>query len=118
MAIPLALLLSRRPRAARSLLYIASLVQTIPSLALLALLIPLVGLGKLPAILTLFLYSLLPIVRNTLTGLFSIDPLYRQVAQGIGLSPRARATAGSCLGAKKWDCLPPKTPPPCRRAAR
>lgn len=87
-AIPLALLLSRRPRAARSLLYVASLVQTIPSLALLALLIPLVGLGKLPAILALFLYSLLPIVRNTLTGLFSIDPLYRQVARGIGLSPR------------------------------
>lgn len=85
-AIPLALALSRRQRAARSLLYVAGLIQTIPSLALLALLIPLVGLGKLPAVIALFLYSLLPIVRNTLTGLFSIDPLYRQVAAGIGLS--------------------------------
>jgi osmoprotectant transport system permease protein len=87
-AIPLALSLNRRPRAARSLLYIAGLIQTIPALALLALLIPLVGLGKLPAIIALFLYSLLPIVSNTLTGLFSIDPLYRQVAAGIGLSER------------------------------
>jgi osmoprotectant transport system permease protein len=87
-AIPLALVLSRHHRAARTLLYITGLIQTIPSLALLALLIPLVGLGKLPAIIALFLYSLLPIVRNTLTGLFSIDPLYRQVAAGIGLSER------------------------------
>jgi osmoprotectant transport system permease protein len=87
-AIPLALVLSRHQRAARTLLYITGLIQTIPSLALLALLIPLVGLGKLPAIIALFLYSLLPIVRNTLTGLFSIDPLYRQVAAGIGLSER------------------------------
>ena len=87
-AIPLALILSRHPKAARSLLYTAGLIQTIPALALLALLIPLVGLGKLPAIIALFLYSLLPIVSNTLTGLFSIDPLYRQVAAGMGLSER------------------------------
>ncbi|MAT92670.1 MAG: ABC transporter permease [Halioglobus sp.] len=85
-AIPLALWLSRYERLARGLLYVTGLVQTIPALALLALLIPLVGLGELPAILALFLYSLLPIVRNTLTGLFSIDPLLRQVATGMGLT--------------------------------
>lgn len=85
-AIPLALLLSRHEKPARGLLYITGLVQTIPALALLALLIPLVGLGELPAVLALFLYSLLPIVRNTLTGLFSIDPLLRQVATGMGLT--------------------------------
>jgi osmoprotectant transport system permease protein len=85
-AIPLALLLSRYEQPARGLLYVTGLIQTIPALALLALLIPLVGLGELPAVLALFLYSLLPIVRNTLTGLFSIDPLLRQVATGMGLT--------------------------------
>ena len=87
-AIPLALLLARFPRAAKGLLYLTGLIQTIPALALLALMIPLVGLGELTAILALFLYSLLPIVRNTLTGLFNVDPLVRQVATGMGLTPR------------------------------
>jgi osmoprotectant transport system permease protein len=89
-AIPSALLLSRHERPARLLLYVTGLLQTIPSLALLALLIPLLGLGALPAIVALFLYSLLPIVRNTLTGLFSVDPLLRQVATGMGLTSRQR----------------------------
>jgi len=48
--------------------------------------IPLVGLGQLPAIIALFLYSLLPIVRNTLTGIFGVDPLLKQVATGMGLT--------------------------------
>lgn len=86
-AIPLALLVARQPRAAGTLLYITGLLQTIPALALLALLIPLVGLGQLPAVIALFLYSLLPIVRNTLTALFNIDPLLKQVARGLGLTP-------------------------------
>ncbi|WP_279244459.1 glycine betaine ABC transporter substrate-binding protein [Candidatus Litorirhabdus singularis] len=86
-AIPLTLTLARRQRAASALLYVTGLLQTIPALALLALLIPLVGLGELPAIIALFLYSLLPIVRNTLTALFNIDPLLKQVAAGLGLSP-------------------------------
>ena len=77
-------------RLARSLLYITGLIQTIPALALLALLIPLVGLGQTPAIIALFLYSLLPIVRNTLTGLFNVDPLVREVATGMGLTERQR----------------------------
>ena len=89
-AIPLALLVSRFDRLARSLLYITGLIQTIPALALLALLIPLVGLGQTPAIIALFLYSLLPIVRNTLTGLFNVDPLVREVATGMGLTERQR----------------------------
>ena len=89
-AIPAALLLSRHARLARALLYVTGLVQTVPALALLALLIPLVGLGELPAILALFLYSLLPIVRNTLSGLFSVDPLLREVATGMGMTPLQR----------------------------
>ena len=86
-ALPVAILLSRYRNAAKAVLYVAGLIQTIPSLALLALMIPLVGLGALPAIIALFLYSLLPIIRNTLTGLFSVDPLLKQVAMGMGLTP-------------------------------
>ena len=86
-AIPLALVLARHGRVARVTLYCTSLIQTIPGLALLALLIPVVGLGQVPAILALFLYSLLPIMRNTLTGIFNIDPLLKQVAMGMGLTP-------------------------------
>ncbi|MEM1112832.1 MAG: glycine betaine ABC transporter substrate-binding protein [Pseudomonadota bacterium] len=89
-AIPLSLVLSRYQQLSRALLYGAGLVQTIPALALLALLIPLVGLGELPAVLALFLYSLLPIVRNTLTGLFSVDPLLKEVATGMGLTDGQR----------------------------
>ena len=50
--------------------------------------IPVFGLGELPAIIALFLYSLLPIVRNTLTGILGVDPLLKQVAAGMGLTPR------------------------------
>jgi len=87
-AIPLALALAPFPPVARGFLYATGLLQTIPALALLALMIPLVGLGQLPAVTALFLYSLLPIVRNTLTGLFGVDPLLKQVATGIGLTRR------------------------------
>ncbi len=89
-AIPLALLLSRHTRLARGLLYVTGLIQTVPALALLALLIPLVGLGELPAVLALFLYSLLPIARNTLTGLFNVDPLVSRVATGMGFTDLQR----------------------------
>lgn len=85
-AIPAALTLARHQGIARGLLYVTGLIQTIPALALLALLVPIVGLGEVPAIIALFLYSLLPIVRNTLTGIFSVDPLLKQVATGMGLT--------------------------------
>ena len=64
----------------------AGLLQTIPSIALLALMIPLAGVGQVPAIIALFLYSLLPIARNTITALITIDPLLRRVTQALGLS--------------------------------
>ena len=85
-AIPLSLLVARLPRLARALQYVAGLVQTVPALALLALLIPFIGLGQGTAVLALFLYSLLPIVRNTLAGLFSVDPLLREVATSMGMT--------------------------------
>ena len=85
-AIPLALAVSRLPRFASALQYTAGLIQTIPALALLALMIPFLGLGQVTAIIALFLYSLLPIVRNTLAGLFSVDPLLKDVAASMGMT--------------------------------
>ncbi len=74
----------------RSSVYIAGLLQTIPSIALLGLMIPLLGIGTLPAIVALFLYSLLPILRNTVTALAGVDPVVRHVAVAIGLNEAER----------------------------
>ena len=82
----LALLVYRQPRLSRAILYAAGLIQTIPSIALLALLIPVAGIGERPAILALFLYSLLPIVRSAITALLTIDPLLRRVSLALGLT--------------------------------
>ncbi len=90
LALPLALYLSQYRRAAAVAVYLAGLLQTIPSLALLAILVPLLGLGQVPAILALFLYSLLPIIRNTLAGIHSVDPLLKDVAEGMGLTSLQR----------------------------
>ena len=72
------------PWLSKPIAYIAGLLQTIPSLALLALMVPIFGIGKLPAIIALFLYSLLPIIRTTVTALTNVDPLLVQVAEGTG----------------------------------
>jgi osmoprotectant transport system permease protein len=90
LAIPLGVLIYHYSGAAKPLLYLAGLLQTIPSIALLALMIPVFGIGVVPAIVALFLYALLPILRNTATALFSIDPLLKKVATGIGLTPWQR----------------------------
>ena len=71
---------------ARTVVYVAGLLQTIPSIALLALMIPLFGIGMVPAIMALFLYSLLPIIRNCVTALSTSDPMLIRVAEGMGLS--------------------------------
>jgi len=75
-------------RLADGFLYFTGLLQTIPSIALLALLIPLVGVGQTPAIIALFLYSLLPIARSTITAMLAIPPSYRQVAAAMAMSHR------------------------------
>jgi len=85
-SIPLGILIYIYSSASRPVLYFTGLLQTIPSIALLALMIPLFGIGVVPAIVALFLYALLPILRNTAIGLFSIDPLLKKVATGIGLT--------------------------------
>lgn len=82
----LAVLVYRSEGLSRSVLYVAGLLQTIPSIALLALLIPFAGVGQKPAVIALFLYSLLPIVRNAITALITIDPLLRRVAAALGMT--------------------------------
>lgn len=85
-AIPLGALVYRLGGMSRPVLYIAGVLQTIPSIALLAFMIPLFGIGAKPAIAALFLYSLLPILNNTATALLSIDPVLRKVSVGMGLT--------------------------------
>jgi osmoprotectant transport system permease protein len=88
-AIPLGITAARRPRLGQLVLAVVGVVQTIPSLALLVFMIPLFGIGTVPACVALFLYSLLPIVRNTAAGLTDISPPLRESAEALGLSPRA-----------------------------
>jgi osmoprotectant transport system permease protein len=89
--IPLGVWAARTPRAAQPILSIVGVIQTIPSLALLAFLIPLLGsIGTWPALVALFLYSLLPIVRNTHSGLADVAPGLRDSALALGLPAGAR----------------------------
>ncbi len=82
----LAVLVYRHRLFSNLFLQFTGLMQTIPSIALLALLIPLVGVGEAPAIIALFLYSLLPIARNTITAIQAIPPGYRQVAAAMAMT--------------------------------
>lgn len=88
--VPLGVLATRSRLLATVTLAGAGLLQTIPSLALLAFLIPLLGIGQYPALVALFLYSLLPIVRNTFTGLSTIPPNLAEAAEALGLSRGAQ----------------------------
>lgn len=85
-AIPLGILVSRNKRVSNFVIGITSLLQTIPSLALLAIMVPLVGVGRLPAILALVIYSLLPILRNTVLGIESVDENIMDAAKGMGMN--------------------------------
>jgi osmoprotectant transport system permease protein len=85
-SVPLGIFIYFYSSISKPVLYITGLLQTIPSIALLALMIPLFGIGVIPAIVALFLYALLPILRNTAIGLFAVDPLLKKVATGIGLT--------------------------------
>ena len=85
-AVPLGVLLTRVPKAASIVIGVTSALHTVPSLALLALMIPILGVGKVPAIVALFIYSLLPILRNTYIGMKKVDWNYRDVAKGMGMT--------------------------------
>jgi len=86
----LGILAHRSPRLRSPILSLVSTFLTIPSLALFALLIPIVGIGATPAIIALTLYALLPIVRNTVSGLFSVDNAVVESAKGMGMSATMR----------------------------
>jgi osmoprotectant transport system permease protein len=86
--VPLGAFLVRERHLAGPVLAAVGAIQTVPSLALLGLLIPLFGIGDKPALLALFLYALLPIVRNTFSGLDSIDPSAIEAARGMGMRER------------------------------
>jgi osmoprotectant transport system permease protein len=90
LAIPLAILLTKYKRIAESVLQITGIFQTIPSLALLGLLIPLIGIGNPPAIVALVIYALFPILQNTYTGLTEIDPSLEEAAEAFGMTRKEK----------------------------
>lgn len=86
--ISIGIMLTRQRKIAQPVLGFVSVVQTIPSLALLGFLLPLFGIGVTPAIIALFLYGLLPIVRNTYTGIQEVEGSVLEAARGMGMSDR------------------------------
>lgn len=85
-AVPVGILLTRAKKVANVVISIASMLQTIPTLALLAFMIPIFGIGAIPAIVALFIYSLLPILRNTYLGMDGVSPTLRDAAKGMGMT--------------------------------
>ena len=85
-AVPLGMLLARTNKLGNWILTIAGVLQTIPTLAVLALMIPLFGIGKIPAIIALSMYILLPILNNTIIGVRNIDPNAKEAAQSMGMT--------------------------------
>ena len=85
-AVPLGSLLSKTQRTANVVLTVAGVLQTIPTLAVLAIMIPIFGVGKTPAIVALFIYVLLPILNNTVLGVKNIDKNVIQAGQSMGMT--------------------------------
>jgi osmoprotectant transport system permease protein len=93
--VPIGVLITQSKRAADIVLYIASMIMTIPSIALFGVMIPLLsligqGIGYLPAVIAVLLYSQLPIIRNTYTAISNVDPALREAARGMGMSSLER----------------------------
>ena len=85
-AVPLGILLTRMKHGANLVMSLAGVLQTIPAMALLAMMIPIFGIGSTPAIVALFIYSLLPILRNTYLGMQGVSPTVRDAAKGMGMT--------------------------------
>lgn len=93
--VPIGIAITQNRRAADLVLYVASIIVTIPSIALFGLMIPLLskigqGIGWLPAVIAILLYSQLPIIRNTYTAITNVDPALRESARGMGMTPLQR----------------------------
>ncbi len=84
--VPLGILLTRRPAWRSPVLGLANIFQTVPSLALFGILIPILGIGFWTAVSALVVYALLPIVRNTYTGVAGVDPAVREAGRGMGMT--------------------------------
>lgn len=89
--VPIGIVITQNKRAADTVLYVASIIVTIPSIALFGLMIPLLsvigqGIGWLPAVIAILLYSQLPIVRNTYVAITNVDPALREAAKGMGMT--------------------------------
>ena len=84
--VPLGLLISRYDKASKPIMSVINVIQAVPSMAALGFMIPLFGIGATPAIIMVMLYALLPIVKNTATGLKNISPSAMEVAKGIGMT--------------------------------
>ena len=84
--VPLGILISYVKRLSGPIVGVANVIQAVPSMALLGLAIPLLGIGTLPAVVMVIIYSLLPIIKNTYIGISGIDPAMVEAARGIGLT--------------------------------
>jgi len=89
--VPIGIAITQSQRAAEIVIYIASIIITIPSIALFGLMIPILstigqGIGYLPAVIAILLYSQLPIIRNTYTAITNVDPALREAARGMGMT--------------------------------
>ena len=85
-AVPIGIMLSRMKRTSNVVLTIAGVLQTIPTLAVLAIMIPIFGVGKMAAIIALFIYVLLPILNNTVLGVQQIDSNLKDAAMSMGMT--------------------------------
>ena len=93
--VPIGIAITQSKRVADVVLYIAAMIMTIPSIALFGIMIPILsrigqGIGYLPAVIAVLLYSQLPIIRNTYTAITNVDPALREAARGMGMSPLQR----------------------------
>ncbi|QFT83786.1 Choline transport system permease protein OpuBB [Halomonas sp. THAF12] len=93
--VPIGIAITKNERLAKAVLYAASIIVTVPSIALFGIMIPVLsligqGIGYLPAVIAVLLYSQLPIIRNTYTAIHNVDPALREAARGIGMSQNQR----------------------------
>ncbi|HET6521648.1 MAG TPA: ABC transporter permease, partial [Geminicoccaceae bacterium] len=93
--VPIGIAITQSRRAADTVLYVAAIIMTIPSIALFGVLIPVLsligqGIGYLPAVIAVLLYSQLPIIRNTYTAITNVDPALREAARGMGMTALQR----------------------------
>jgi len=93
--VPVGIAITQNRRVADTVLYFAGMIMTVPSIALFGIMIPILsligqGIGWLPAVVAVFLYSQLPIIRNTYTAIDNVDPALREAARGMGMRPFQR----------------------------